>query len=82
MNKLSPKACGLAFGILWSGGVLVMGLAALVTSWARPFVDVLSVMYVGYSTSVLGLLLGTLWGFVDAFIGGWLFAWLYNKFVK
>lgn len=82
MNKLDPKACGLAFGILWAGSVVIMGVAALVSSWAQPFVDVLSVMYVGYSASVIGILLGAVWGFLDAFIGGWVFAWLYNKFLK
>ncbi len=82
MNKLDPKACGLAFGVLWAGGVVIMGVAALVSSWAQPFVDVLSVMYVGYSASVIGILIGAVWGFLDAFIGGWVFAWLYNKFLK
>ena len=82
MNKLDPKACGLAFGILWGGGVLLMGLLAFISTWAQPFVDILSVMYVGYSASIVGILIGTLWGFIDAFIGGWIFAWLYNKLLK
>ena len=82
MNKLNPKAFGLAFGILWGGGVLLMGLLALACSWAQPFVNVLSIMYVGYSASIVGILIGTAWGFVDAFIGGAVFAWLYNKLLK
>jgi len=79
MNRLDPKAFGLALGILWAGGVVFMGLTAIICSWAQPFVDVLSVMYVGYSASVAGILIGVIWGFVDAFIGGLIFAWLYNK---
>ena len=82
MNKLNAKACGLAFGILWSGAVLLMGILANFSEWAVPFVKVLSVMYIGYSTAIVGLLIGAAWGFVDAFIGGFLFAWLYNKFAK
>jgi len=82
MNRLNPKVFGLAFGILWGGSVLIMGLAALVSAWAQPFVDVLSVLYVGYSASIAGILIGALWGFIDAFIGGWVFAWLYNKLLK
>lgn len=82
MSKLDPKAFGLALGLLWGGGVLFMGLTAIVCSWARPFVDVLSVMYRGYSASLLGSFIGTVWGFVDAFIGGVIFAWLYNKLLK
>ena len=80
MNRLNPKALGLALGILWGAGVLFMGLLAMVCGWAQPMVDVLSVMYLGYSASILGALIGTLWGFVDAFVGGWVLAWLYNKF--
>lgn len=82
MGKLSPKAFGLALGVLWGAGCLLMGLIALVSAWAQPFVDVVSVMYVGYSASIIGILIGTIWGFIDAFIGGWIFAWLYNKFAK
>lgn len=82
MNKLDVKACGLALGILWAGGVIFMGLTAMVCSWAQPFVDVLGVMYRGYSASVIGILIGAAWGFVDAGIGGVLFAWLYNKLSK
>ena len=81
MNRLNPKACGLAFGILWAAGVVFMGLLAMVCSWAQPFVNVLSAMYVGYSATIVGCLIGAIWGFLDAFIGGFLFAWLYNKFV-
>ena len=77
--KLNPKALGLACGILWGAGVLIMGLLAMVCSWAQPVVDVLSVIYLGYGASILGALIGTLWGFVDAFLGGWVLAWLYNK---
>lgn len=82
MNKLDPKACGLAFGVLWGAGVLFMGILAFITTWAQPFVKVLSVMYVGYSVSIVGVLIGTVWGFIDAFLGGWVFAWLYNKFLS
>ena len=82
MNKLSPKAFGLASGILWGGCVMVMGLLALVSSWAQPFVEVLAVMYLGYKATILGILIGTLLGFADAFIGGLIFAWLYNKLAK
>jgi hypothetical protein len=82
MNKLDTKAFGLAFGILWSGGVVFMGLTAMVCPWAQPFVDVLSVMYVGYSATIVGILIGAVWGFIDAFIGGVVLAWLYNKLLK
>ncbi len=82
MNKLDPKALGLACGILWGGGCLFMGLTAMACSWAQPFVRVLSVMYRGYSATLAGSLIGTVWGFIDGAIGGLLLAWLYNKLAK
>jgi len=82
MNRLDPKACGLALGILWAGSILLMGLTAMVCRWAQPFVDILSMFYVGYSATIIGCLIGAVWAFVDAFIGGVIFAWLYNKLLK
>jgi len=82
MNKLDPKAFGLALGILLAASMVFMGLTAMACSWAQPFVDAVSMMYVGYSATIVGVLIGAAWGFVDAFVGGVLFAWLYNKLVK
>ncbi|MBZ0166815.1 MAG: bacteriophage holin [Candidatus Omnitrophica bacterium] len=76
--KLNVKAFALAIGIVWAGGCLFMGLTATVCSWAKPFVDVFGMMYIGYTATVVGALIGTVWGFVDAAIGGAVFAWLYN----
>jgi len=81
MNRLSPKACGLAIGILWGASMLFMGLLSMVSGWAQPFVNALSPLYIGYSATILGCLIGTAWGFIDGFVGGVMFAWLYNKFI-
>ena len=82
MNQLNAKAFGLATAVLWAGYVSAMGLLAIVCSWAKPFVDVLAVMYRGYNASIVGSLIGIAWALVDGFIFGWLLAWLYNKFSK
>ena len=70
---------GLALGILWGIVCLIMGLLAIVTYRARPFVEFLGIMYIGYKPSILGSIIGFVWGSVDAFIFGFLIAWLYNK---
>lgn len=82
VNKIDAKAFGLAAAFLWSGGVLLMGLTATVCGWAKPFVGVLSVMYVGYDATIIGSIIGGIWGFFDAFIGGYILIWLYNKLAK
>jgi len=73
----------ISFGILWSLGVLFMSMTALVTqSYMHNIVDFLSTIYLGYSLSFSGIIVGMIWGFFDAAIGGFVFAWLYNKLAK
>ncbi|MFH1307266.1 MAG: bacteriophage holin [archaeon] len=77
--KLSPKALGLAIGIICAA---VMLLASIwnqffdLTGWKY----LLASFYRGYSFSVGGTILGMIYGFIDGFIFGALTAWLYNKF--
>ena len=82
MSKLDVKAFGLAVGIVWAAGVLVMGLIAMVCPWGARFVDWLAPFYVGYDATIVGILIGAIWGFIDGGIGAVLIAWLYNKFAK
>ena len=39
-------------------------------------------MYIGYSFTPLGSVIGALWGFIDFAIGGAIAAWLYQKIKK
>lgn len=80
MKKLNPMAAGLAFGVLWAGGVLVIGLIATYNGYGAEMINALGTIYLGLQTTLVGVLIGTVWGFVDAFIGGYLLVWLYNKF--
>jgi len=77
---LRPLSLGLAIGILWGAGVLLMGLIAALSGWASEAVVVLGSMYIGYSASVAGSLIGTVWALVDGFVFGFIIAWLYNRF--
>ena len=82
-HKFNEKSMALSFGILWSLGVLIMSMTALVTqSYMHNIVDFLSTIYLGYSLSFNGIITGMIWGFFDAAIGGFVFAWLYNKLAK
>jgi len=56
-----------------------MGLAATYSSYGDAFVTLLGSVYVGYSATVSGSLVGGLWGVVDGFICGALIALIYNK---
>ena len=80
IQKLNAKALSLALGIMWSLGVLFLSITALISeSYLHNFVEFLSSVYLGYSLSLGGIVIGMVWGFLDAAIGGFLIAWLYNK---
>ncbi len=80
--KLSIRGLALAAGLLWGGGLLVIGLANMAwPEYAEAMLKTCSSIYPGYhaSGSFGDLIVGTLYGFVDGGIGGAIFAWLYNK---
>jgi hypothetical protein len=80
-EPLSLKGFALAFGITWASGVLGLGLLSMV-GWGMKFVDVVGSVYLGYSSTALGVLIGTLWALIDGAIAGAIFACLYNLLTK
>ena len=65
--------------------LVFLGLAGCIIAmfgWGIALVDAISSLYIGYSPSVLGAIIGAFWGFVDGYIAGVVIAWLYNKLAK
>ena len=78
-TKFAVVPFGLAAGILWGLGVLITGIVTTAHgTWGIDFVNAMGSVYVGYTNTYLGSVIGGLWGFVDGFVGGIIFAWLYN----
>ncbi len=79
MNKLNIKACTIAGGFTW-------GIAMLLLAWVSAFgwgirdVSVIAGIYLGYTPTFWGGIIGALWGFIDGCVGGFLFAFFYNWF--
>jgi hypothetical protein len=73
---------GLAFGLIWGGAMLVIGIANLMwPGYGIVFLDLMGSLYPGYSPGGFGsVIVGTLYALVDGFIGGMILAWLYNMF--
>ena len=82
MNKLNVKALGLTLGIVWGGGMLLLGLMTLFFNWGTAVVTLIGTVYIGYSVTLVGILVGTIWGFCDGAICGVLIAWVYNKLCR
>jgi len=77
--SLDTKSFGLAGGILWSTGMVLMTILALTIAYGTSFLNMMAAVYPGYNVSGLGILVGGIYGFIDGFICTYLFAWLYNK---
>ena len=73
---------GLALGIIWGVSMFLIGLSTWLFAWGGEWQTLMASVYMGYTPSLLGSLIGGVWGFLDAFIGGIIFAWLYNLFAK
>ncbi|MFH1691185.1 MAG: bacteriophage holin [Candidatus Omnitrophota bacterium] len=80
--KLNVKAFALACGVVWGLGMFLLGLMDTFLQWGTGFRYVMSTLYLGYTPTVLGSIIGAAWGLVDGGCGGLVVAWLYNKFVK
>jgi len=81
MSQLSIKGLGLAMGIVWAFCNLLAGWAAMF-GWGVKYVDIMSSVYIGYTPTWIGGIVGGVWAFFDGAIGGILIAFVYNKIVK
>ena len=79
--KLNVKAFALASGLVWGIGLFLLTWWIIAFSGPSEDVTFLGRVYIGYSISPLGSVLGLFWGFIDGLIGGAIFAWLYNVLV-
>ena len=78
-GKLNTVNFGLALGITFGIGALFLGLTSWLFSYGNAWVELIGGVYICYTATLLGSLIGTIYAFVDAFIGGLLIAWFYNK---
>jgi len=78
---LNIKAFGAAFGVLWGGCVLLLGLGNLMwPGYGRAVLDLAASIYPGFNPDggLIDVLVGTLYSVLDGAIGGAVFAWVYN----
>lgn len=77
--RLNQKALAVGVGIVWGVLVFLITNIILLRGGTGEHMSRLSEIYVGYSFSFFGSIIGLLWGFVSMFIAGWVVAWLYNR---
>ena len=75
---MSVRALGLTAGILGSFTMFFLAWWMILTGNAEGPTTLFERIYLGYSFTPVGSVIGALWGFIDFGIAGVIFAWLYN----
>ena len=79
---MSIRSIALTAGIFGAGSMFLLAWWLILNGNAEGPTTLLERMYIGYSFTPLGSVIGALWGFVDFAIGGAIAAWLYQKIKK
>ena len=75
---LSIRSVALTTGILGASAMFLLAWWLIIVGNAEGPTTLFERMYIGYSFTPLGSVIGAVWGFVDWGIAGAIFAWLYN----
>ena len=79
---MSIRAAGFTAGIFGAAAMFLTAWWLMITGNAEGPVTLFERIYIGYSFTPMGSIIGAIWGFVDWGIAGALFAWLYNLINK
>ena len=74
---MSVRSVGLTAGIFGAASMFFLAWWLILTGNAEGPVTLFERIYIGYSFTPMGSVIGAAWGFIDFGIAGALFAWLY-----
>lgn len=75
---MSVRALGLTAAIFGSFTMFFLAWWMILTGNTEGPTTLFERIYLGYSFTPVGSVIGALWGFIDFGIAGVIFAWLYN----
>ena len=76
---MSIRAFALTAGTFGAASMFFLAWWLMLTGNAEGPITLFERIYIGYSFTPMGSIIGAIWGFVDWGIAGVIFAWLYNK---
>ena len=76
---MSIRAFSLTAGIFGALTMFFLAWWLMLTGNAEGPITLLERVYIGYSFTPMGSIIGAVWGFFDFAIGAAIAAWLYNK---
>jgi hypothetical protein len=77
--KLNVKSLSITCGLVWGVGLFLLTWWIILLEGATGEATLIGRVYLGYSISPIGSVIGFLWALVDGLIIGAIFAWLYNR---
>jgi hypothetical protein len=80
--KLNVWAFALTCCLVWGFGVFALTWWIIAFDGASTGPTLLGKIYLGYSITPAGSVIGLIWALVDGFVGGAIFAWLYNLLAR
>ena len=75
---LSIRSVALTTGIFGGAAMFFLSWWLIIIGNAEGPTTLFERVYIGYSFTPMGSVIGAVWGFVDWGIAGAIFAWLYN----
>ena len=79
---MSVRSLGFTAGIFGAMTMFSLAWWLMLTGNAEGPVTLFDRVYIGYSFTPIGSVIGAAWGFIDWGIAGVIFAWLYNLINK
>ena len=79
---LSIRSVALTTGIFGAATMFILPWWLILIGNAEGPITLFERIYIGYSYTPMGSVIGAIWGFFDWGIAGAIFAWLYNKINK
>ena len=79
---MSIQRFALATGLFGAVTMFLLPWWLILTGNAEGPPTLFERIYIGYSFTPMGSVIGAAWGFIDWGIAGAIFAWLYNKIKK
>ena len=79
---MSIRAFALTTGTFGAASMFFLAWWLMLIGNAEGPLTLLERVYIGYSFTPMGSVIGAVWGFIDFAIGGAIAAWLYSKIKK
>ena len=80
--KVDSIRLGVAVGIVWACAILLLGIFVAAFGYGTLFMKTIASIYIGYGSSLGGIIIGTILALIDGFGAGFFVGLVYNLLPK